>query len=154
MLQTSAKFPNPGSVASYDGLRFTILRHHHDGTALIAEKGVGRASAQRTVPLADLIDPREQQANDRMSFQDEEQATAKIALYVSKHLRDRNEIPLRELGVFLTAKARDGRVPLHKDNSHLVRIMRKLGWQKVGYFGEGYERSPLYRRNGEAGPNA
>jgi len=140
-----AQFPFPGSTALLDGLSFTVQRLNADGTATISRHGTG-ASFRRDAPIAELVDPAEAEKNATLAFKDEAQATARIALFATGYLRAANEIPLRELGIALRDAADQGRIPLYRDNSHLVRIMRKLGWRKDGYAGEGYERSPLYRR--------
>jgi hypothetical protein len=150
MLHFETPFPAAGSTAVYAGTHYRVLRHHHDGTVLLGEKGTTRASGQRTAPLADLLDPRIVEENASLTFMDEARATIRIALFVAGYLRAANEIPLRELGIALRAAADEGRIPLYRDNSHLVRIMRKLGWKKNGYAGEGFERSPLYRRRATA----
>lgn len=146
MLQVEPQFPYPGSTAIYAGSHFRVLRHHADGTALLSEQGSTRASGQRTVPIVDLLDPKVAEENASLAFKDEAEATARIALHVARILREVNQVALRDLGLNLRAAAHQGHVPLFRDNSHLVRIMRKLGWKKDGYAGEGYERSPLYRR--------
>ena len=140
-----AQFPYPGSTALLDGLAFTIQRLNANGTATISREGQG-ASFRRDAPLAELVDPATAEENATLTFKDEAKATARIALFAVRHLRSVNEVALRALGQDLTAAADDGRIPRFRDNSHLVRIMRKLGWRKDGYAGEGYERSPLYRR--------
>lgn len=150
MLQNEPKFPFPGSTAIYAGQNFRVLRHHADGTALLSEQGTTRASGQRTVPIVDLLDPKIAEENASLAFRDEEAATARIALHTARILRTVNQVALRDLGLNLRAAAHQGHVPLFRDNSHLVRIMRKLGWKKDGYTGEGYERSPLYRRVADA----
>ncbi|MGE4324193.1 MAG: hypothetical protein AB7E60_14350 [Sphingobium sp.] len=73
-------------------------------------------------------------------------ATAQIALYAAALLRNVDAVALRDLGDALHAAARDDIIPRHMDNSHLVRIMQRLGWRKSGYAGLGNERSPLYVR--------
>ncbi|MFZ2995924.1 hypothetical protein [Sphingobium sp.] len=72
--------------------------------------------------------------------------TARIALFTAALLRRVDEIALHELGEHLIAAADKGRVPRFSDNSHLVRIMNRLGWRKHGYAGDGATRSPVYRR--------
>lgn len=144
MLQITVEFPFPGSTALFDNLRWRIHQLVGDD-AVIMREGSG-ASLSRRAPVADLVDPKLADANALIAMTDLSESTARIALFTAGLLRDRNEVALRELGQLLTDHARAGRVPKYQDNSHLTRIMRRLGWKKDGYVGEGYERSPLYRR--------
>lgn len=76
----------------------------------------------------------------------DDRATARIALFTAGLLRRVDEIALHDLAQHLTLAADAGRVPRFRDNSHLVRIMNRLGWRKHGYAGEAPCRSPVYRR--------
>lgn len=76
----------------------------------------------------------------------DEAVTARIAIFTSRLLRNTDEIALHDLGEKLARAADLGRVPRYSDNSHLVVIMQRLGWQKQGWTGEGAIRSPVYRR--------
>lgn len=76
----------------------------------------------------------------------DERETARIALFAGACLRDANTVALRGLGDVLAQAAARGCIPLFTDNSQLVRIMQRLGWEKAGYEGEGGARSPVYRR--------
>ena len=76
----------------------------------------------------------------------DEAVTARRAIFTTRLLRNTDEIALHDLGEQLTAAADLGRVPRYSDNSHLVRIMQRLGWQKQGWAGQGAMRSPVYRR--------
>ncbi|MGE4324124.1 MAG: hypothetical protein AB7E60_14000 [Sphingobium sp.] len=76
----------------------------------------------------------------------DDRTTAQIALYAAALLRNSDAVALSALGNALTAAARDDIIPHYTDNSHLVRIMQRLGWRKDGYVGAGRSRSPLYIR--------
>ncbi|MGW8201931.1 hypothetical protein ACWGM0_05200 [Sphingomonas bisphenolicum] len=76
----------------------------------------------------------------------EDRATATIALYAAALLRNVDAVALRDLGEALATAAAHDCIPRFEDNSHLVRIMQRLGWRKQGYAGEGRCRSPLYVR--------
>lgn len=142
--QVETPFPYPGSIALFLGLRWRV--HQHVGSqALITREGVA-ASLTRRAPIDELVDPVEADANTLISLTDVSEATARIALFAAALLRDTNEVALHDLGGRLYTAAQEGRIPLYSDNSHLVRIMRRLGWRKAGYRGVGLTRSPLYRR--------
>lgn len=145
MLHANSQFPHSGSIALFLGLRWRIHQVMADGIALITREGTG-ACLSRRAPVAELVDPKVADENAIIALTDVSAATARIAIFVTSLLRDTNEVALRDLGRTLTEHAREGRVPLYTDNSHLVRIMRKLGWRKDGYTGEGFERSPRYVR--------
>lgn len=70
----------------------------------------------------------------------------RLALFAAAQLRCIDSIALADLGQILGDAADRRRVPRFTDNSQLVRIMQRLGWQKQGYAGEGAARSPLYVR--------
>lgn len=142
--QVETPFPFPGSIALFLGLRWRV--HQHVGNqALITREGIA-ASLARRAPIAELVDPTEADANALIALTDVSEATARIALYTAALLRDTNEVALHDLGGRLHTAAQEGRIPSYQDNSHLVRIMRRLGWRKQGYTGDGMARSPLYRR--------
>ena len=69
-----------------------------------------------------------------------------LALFTAAQLRRVDSIALADLGQILGDAADRRRVPRFTDNSQLVRIMQRLGWQKRGYAGEGASKSPLYVR--------
>lgn len=73
-------------------------------------------------------------------------ATARIAIRAAKILRDVDRVALADLRAALDAEAGRGACPPVQDNSHLVRVMQRLGWRKHGYTGEGRRRSPFYIR--------
>lgn len=73
-------------------------------------------------------------------------ATTRIAIRAAKILRDVDRIALADLRDALDAASATGACPPVQDNSHLVRVMQRLGWRKHGYTGEGRRRSPLYIR--------
>lgn len=152
MLHLPAPFPQPGSIAVFQGARWRIRQVMAGGLALIMRDGTG-ASATRREPLADLVDARLADENEALALTDVGASTARIAIHAAALLRDRNSIALRDLGQMLTAAAQAGRIPAYLDNSHLARIMRRLGWRKNGYAGEGYDRSPVYVRQTK-GPRA
>ncbi|MEC7931256.1 MAG: hypothetical protein VX205_00185 [Pseudomonadota bacterium] len=81
-----------------------------------------------------------------------ERVTARIALYAAALLRNVDAVALHDLGIALATAAAHDCIPRYSDNSHLVRIMQDLGWQKDGYAGAGATRSPLYRRARPARP--
>lgn len=144
MLQVQSEFPFPGSIALFLGLRWRVQQHIGD-QALISREGVA-ASLTRRAPLDELVDPAQADENALLPFQDMSEATSRLALFTAKLLRDINEVALWDLGAKLREQADAGRVPRYQDNSHLTRIMRRLGWCKQGYTGEGHARSPRYVR--------
>jgi hypothetical protein len=146
--QVETPFPYPGSIALFQGLRWRV--HQHVGSqAVISREGIATCLTRRA-PINDLVDPTEADANTLISLTDVSEATARITLYTAALLRDTNEVALHDLGGRLYTAAQEGRIPLYSDNSHLVRVMKRLGWRKVGYTGDGLARSPLYRRVSEA----
>lgn len=145
MLHAPAEFPFPGSIAVFEGARWRICQLMEGGIALITKEGQAATGVRREL-LADLVDASLADENEWLTFTDMSEATARIAIHAASLLRDRNEVALRDLGIMLKAAAEQGRIPAHVDPSHLSRIMRRLGWHKIGYSGEGYERSPLYAR--------
>ncbi|MGE6693321.1 hypothetical protein ACQKE8_12860 [Sphingobium limneticum] len=145
MLHASAEFPFPGSIAVFEGARWRVCQLMDGGIALISKEGQAATGIRREL-LADLVDAKLADENEWLTFTDMSEATARIAIHATTLLRDRNDIALRELGIMLKAAADRGRIPPYVDPSHLSRIMRRLGWYKFGYEGEGYERSPLYAR--------
>lgn len=76
----------------------------------------------------------------------EDRATARIALYAAALLRNVDSVALRDLGEALATAAAHDCIPRFAGNSHLVRIMQRLGWRKQGYAGAGRRRSPVYVR--------
>lgn len=144
MLQLRTAFPLPGSIALFEGLRWRIFQHVGD-QAVITREGPNTALTRRA-PLDELVDPVTADHNAILPFTDMSEATTRIALFTAKLLRNANEVALYDLGQQLTEQAKTGRIPRYQDNSHLVRIMRHLGWRKQGYVGEGYTRSPRYVR--------
>ncbi len=70
----------------------------------------------------------------------------RLALFTAAQLRRTDSIALADLGQILGEAADRRRVPRFTDNSQLVRIMQRLGWQKQGYAGEAACKSPLYVR--------
>lgn len=151
MLHVPADFPFPGSTAVFEGARWRICQLMDGGSvALLTREGEAARGARREL-VDDLVDAKLADENEALTFTDLSEATARIALHAAKLLRDRNSVALRELGLALKEAADAGRIPLYADNSHLSRIMQRLGWYKLGYEGAGYERSPLYaRRAGQA----
>lgn len=79
-------------------------------------------------------------------------ATARIAIRAARLLRDVDRVGLAALRDALDAESARGACPPLNDNSHLVRVMQRLGWRKHGYTGEGRRRSPLYIRVPTPGP--
>jgi hypothetical protein len=144
MLQVQSKFPFPGSIALFLGLRWRVQQHVGD-QALIIREGVA-ASLARRAPIDELVDPVEADRNALLPLEDMSETTTRIALFTAHKLRAVNQIALYELGDMLREHAQAGRIPRYSDNSHLTRIMRRLGWRKQGYTGEGHARSPLYVR--------
>lgn len=144
MLQVQTPFPFPGSIALFLGLRWRVQQHIGD-QALITREGTA-ASLARRAPIDDLVDPEQADANALIALTDVSEATARIALYTARHLAHVNEVALYDLGRHLADAAQEGRIPRYTDNSHLVRVMRRLGWRKEGYVGEGFARSPRYIR--------
>lgn len=145
MLKVASTFPFPGSTAMLDGLRFRVQRHHADGTALLTRDGEG-SSFQRTEAVADLLDPAEADRNAMLSLERSSEADTRIALWLARALRDRNEVPLRTIYRDAAAAAALGHLPEPRDNRHVAAILRQMGWAKQGYIGIGYDRCPLYVR--------
>lgn len=153
MLHHPADFPFPGSTAVFEGVRWRICQLMQEGSvALITREGEAASGIRREL-VDDLVDARLADENEALTFTDLSEATARIAFHAAKLLRDRNDVPLRELGIALKEAAVAGRIPAVTDPSHLSRIMRRLGWHKIGYAGTGYERSPLYARCAAQGVN-
>lgn len=144
MLQLRSQFPFPGSIALFEGLRWKIFQHQGD-QAVITREGPA-VGLTRRAPIDELVDPVEADHNAILPFTDISEATKRIALYTAKLLRDANEVALYDLGRILAEQAKAGRIPRYTDNSHLVRIMRHLGWRKDGYVGDPAVRSPRYVR--------
>tara|TARA_B100000378_G_scaffold34584_2_gene26054 strand:- start:985 stop:1443 length:459 start_codon:yes stop_codon:yes gene_type:complete len=144
MLQLRTEFPMPGAIALFEGLRWRIFQHVGD-QAIITREGPAFGLTRRA-PIDELVDPVEADHNALLPYTDMSAATARIALFAAKLLRDCNEVALRDLGTQLAMAAEQGRVPRYTDNSHLTRVMRRLGWRKDGYAGAGYDRSPRYVR--------
>lgn len=145
MLSIASEFPFPGSTALLEGLRFRVIRHHADGTALLTRDGAG-SSFQRTEPIADLLDPAEADLNAALSLERSTEADARIALWIARHLASRNEVALGDLHRDAVNEARIGKLPEPRDNRHISALLRQLGWAKRGWTGFGYARSPLYVR--------
>lgn len=153
MLKVASTFPFPGSTAMLDGLRFRVQRHHDDGTALLTRKGTG-SSCQRTEAIADLLDPAEADRNAMLSLERSSEADTRIALWLARALRDRNDVPLRTIYRDAAAAAALGHLPEPRDNRHVAAILRQMGWAKQGWTGSGYERCPLYVRTTDAQADA
>lgn len=145
MLPTATSFPYPGSIALFDGLRWRVMRHHADGTALIGRDGDG-SSFTRTAPIEELFDPAEADRNALLSMGRTSEGDTRIALWIARRLAHRNEIGLGILHRDAQAAARAGTIPTPQDNRHISHLLRQLGWAKRGYTGAGYDRSPLYVR--------
>ena len=144
MLSIPTPFPCPGSTALFQGVRWRIQQYVGD-QALISREGEN-ATGCRRVPATDLVDPQAAADHDAIALGDIRESTARIAIYAAGLLRHVDEVALRDLGLRLKEAAQEGRIPRYRDNSHLVRIMRRLGWRKDGYAGAGHDRSPVYRR--------
>ncbi|RSU76571.1 hypothetical protein BRX37_08320 [Sphingomonas sp. S-NIH.Pt3_0716] len=150
MLHAPIDFPFPGSVVLSKGLRWTIRQLFDNGaTALIVRDGAG-AQSRRREPVADLVDANLVDSDGIHAVKGIGRDTRRLALYVARHLRDRNEVVLRDLGHHLHVAHAAGDVPAFRDNYHLVEIMRGLGWHKDGYAGAEPNRSPVYRRTAKA----
>jgi hypothetical protein len=145
MLKVETTFPFPGSIAAYEGMRWRIISHNADGTAIIGRDGPS-ASFTRRAPLADLIDPAEVDENARITLCDLGKATQKLCIFIEEHLRGRNEVTLGLLAQVLAFTARKGIIPGHRDNAHIAQCLSALGWRKQGYAGQGALRSPVYVR--------
>lgn len=146
MLHGPADFPFPGSIAVFEGVRWRICQLMEDGRVALLTRDGEAARGTRRELVADLVDAKLADENEALTFTDLSEATARIAFHAAKLLRDRNDIALRDLGIALKDAADAGRIPAVSDPSHLSRIMRRLGWHKIGHSGTGYERSPLYAR--------
>lgn len=150
MLHAPIEFPFPGSVVLSKGLRWTIRQLFDNGaTALIVREGAG-AQGRRREAVADLVDANLVDRDGIQAVKGIGRDTRRLALHVARHLRDSNEVVLRDLGHHLAAAHAAGDVPRIRDNYHLVEIMRGLGWHKAGWAGTGPTLSPVYRRTAKA----
>lgn len=148
MLHAPIQFPYPGSVTLFQGLRWKIRQLFDGGaTALIVRDGAGVQGSRREA-VTNLVDASLVDEGGVRAVKHIDRQTTRLALYIARHLRDRNEVILRDLGHHLYTAAEQGSAPRHRDNAHLAEIMRLLGWQKDGYAGQPntFERSPVYRR--------
>ncbi|AMK19358.1 hypothetical protein [Sphingobium sp. MI1205] len=144
MLQVETEFPNPGSIALFNGLRWRVLSHAADGTAHIAREGVA-ASLSRRAAIDELVDPKAADDNALIALTDASEAGKRIGLFIARQLRDANEITLADLRRDLSEAAREGRVPAPRDNFQIAMLLRKLGWRKIGNIAQG-SRSSIYVR--------
>jgi hypothetical protein len=144
MLLLRTQFPLPGSLALFQGLHWRVFQHV--GDQAVITRGGPSAALTRRAPIDELVDPVEADHNAILPSQDMSETTTRIAIFTAKLLRDANEVALYTLGRKLIEHAQTGRIPRFTDNSHLVRIMRRLGWHKDGWIGEGHARSPRYVR--------
>lgn len=152
MLHAPIEFPFPGSVVLSKGLRWTIRQLFDNGaTALIVREGAG-AQGRRREAVADLVDANLVDRDGINAVKGVGRDTKRLALHVARHLRNSNEVVLRDLGHHLAAAHAAGDVPRIRDNYHLVEIMRGLGWHKTGWSGTGPTLSPIYRRTAKAVP--
>lgn len=87
--------------------------------------------------------------HDHLRGAPKDRQLARLALFTAKRLRNVDRISLRDLGNALDRAADRGRIRPFSDNSELTRIMQRLGWHKIGYAGDGADRSPLYARTAE-----
>lgn len=83
---------------------------------------------------------------DRLRIVPDDRHLGRLALFAAKTLRNVDQVALHDLGEAMDQAADRGCIHPFRDNSELTRIMQRLGWQKVGYAGEGERRSPLYAR--------
>jgi hypothetical protein len=131
MLQTSAPFPYPGSIAMLDGLAFTVQRLNADGTATISRDGSG-ASFRRNADISELIDPKEAAKNDRIAMTDLGEASKRIGQRIAKLVKGINEVRFSELRHTLTDEANKGRIPRPDGGLQVAQLLRRLGWKKQG----------------------
>lgn len=137
MLHTETRFPFPGSIADHDGERVRVQQALPDGISLVLPVG---GNFPRRVPTAELIDPATDEPAIVAGFD------RRRALWIARHLRDANDVGLGYLDRAMTLAARLGHVPIHRDTRHLAAILRRLNWQRDGYTGAGYDRTPRYVR--------
>ena len=145
MLQVETEFPNPGSIALFDGLRWRVLSHNADGTVLIMREGVA-ASLSRRAAIDELVDPKAADDNALIALTDASEAGKRIGLFIARRLRDCNQVALADLRRDLAEAAREGRIPTPRDNVQIATLLRKLDWRKSGMIGEGFNRTSLYVR--------
>jgi hypothetical protein len=132
LLQVENSFPFPGSVALLHGLRWRVLSHAADQTALLSRIGPNTALTRRA-PIGDLVDPKIADENAIIALTDASEASARIGLFIARHLRDANEIAMATLRRQLAEAAREGRIPDPRDNFQIAMLLRRLGWRKAGY---------------------
>lgn len=146
MLQSENQFPYPGSIAMLSGIRWRVLSHAADGTALLSHIGTATALTRRA-DVAELVDPKVADENALLALTDTSEAGARIGLFIARHLRDANEVVLCALRRDLGEAAREGRIPAVRDNFQLAQLLRKLGWRKAGYANDGAGMSARYVRS-------
>ncbi|MDZ7894204.1 MAG: hypothetical protein U5M50_04100 [Sphingobium sp.] len=129
MINTIAAHPWPGSITQVDGVRYKVLQHKPDRTALIAREGA-RASFVRTVALSDMIDPDLVDASAGLWLAGEPVETRRIALWIARHLRDANQCLFQHLIADVRRAAEAGDIPAGIDHADLARILTALGWQR------------------------
>lgn len=147
MLQVENTFPFPGSVALLQSLRWRVLSHAADETALLSRIGPNTALTRRA-PIGDLVDPKVADENAMIALTDASEAGARIGLFIARQLRDTNEIAMATLRRQLAEAAREGRVPDPRDNFQIAMLLRRLGWHKAGYVQDGDGLTARYVRNG------
>lgn len=145
MLQCENQFPFPGSIALLHGLRWRVLSHAADGTALLGRIGPN-TSLTRRADLSELVDPKLADDNALIVLSDRSEAGKRIGLFMARHLRDANEVALSSLRRDLATAAREGRIPKARDDFQIATLLRTLGWRKDGQTWDGYGRTSRYVR--------
>lgn len=145
MLRTENQFPFPGSIALLHGLRWRVLSHAADGTALLGRIGPN-TSLTRRADLDELVDPKLADDNALIVLSDRSEAGKRIGLFMARHLRDSNQVALAALRRDLATAAREGRIPKPRDDFQIATLLRILGWRKEGQTCDGFGRTSRYVR--------
>ncbi|HEX7856116.1 MAG TPA: hypothetical protein VF503_20745 [Sphingobium sp.] len=130
MIHVETTFPNPGSFAEYDGKRWRVLQHIAGDNALLSLVGCN-ANRTRRAPLSQLIDPKEADDLEQATLAGFGPTDTRRALWIAQHLRNCNEVFLRDLNIAMHAAAREGAVPVCNDVRHVGMLLSKLGWSRT-----------------------
>lgn len=152
MLHAPIQFPFPGSIALSGGLRWKVRQLFDGGASALIVRADPGAKGSRREAVANLVDATLVDQGGVQAVKGVSRDTKKLALYVAHHLRDQNDVVMRDLRHHLTEGYAAGTAPRFRDNYHLVEVMNLLGWAKDGYAGAQPNRSPVYRRVSKAQP--
>lgn len=146
MLQVENTFPYPGSIALLNGLRWRVLSHAADGTALLSRIGPNTVLTRRA-EIDELVDPKVADDNALIVLSDWTEAGKRVGLFMARMLRDKNEVALAALRRDLAKAAHDGRIPRTRDDYQIATLLRTLGWRKDGQTWDGIGRTSRYVRS-------